>query len=133
MLAFTRGATTVTINPEYEPPRPSLVPRAFERSLVNRWAGLSTTSEGRQFGRPITFASTERRGFVTRPQAVALLALYEEGGGLTVTTDLLREHGEDAQAYAAVFLPGAVPRFQPVTPDGTLYAFEMSFLIAGAL
>lgn len=133
MLQFTRGGTTITLDPLMEPPRPPLNPRAYERTLVNRWAGLSTTSEGRNAGRPVTFASTNRSGFVTREQAEALIALYEQGGGLTITTDLLRPHGSTPQAYAAVFAPGNPPMFPPVTPDGTLYAFDMSFLIQGEL
>lgn len=123
----------VTFHKHYEPPRPVLAPRTYARSLVNQWAGFTTTSEGRDHGRPVTFASDNRHGFVTPEQAQALISLYEAGGSFTVTTDLLHPDGTAPSAYVAIFAPAQAPLFHPVTPDGTLYSFEIALLIAGAL
>ena len=123
----------VTLNPEYEPPRPVLNPR--KRVQIQRPKdGLDdkyVLDWGLEPFRNIRFASSATQGLVTSAQRDALLALYETGTPFTIVTDLLKPLGGNPDTYIVRFEidKGSSPLFTPATPDGELYYFDIALRV----
>lgn len=122
----------VTFDPGYEPPVPALAPRTYPQQLVHRHAGFTRVSPGRDHGAPVTIASSEHQGFLRRTQVDALIALYESGDPfvLAYSVGIAPSAVEIISSEEAIFDPERPPRFYPATPNGSLWACEMHFLVS---
>lgn len=120
------GQVTVgSVTFPYDPPVPVAMPRLWKSRLVARWAGFNRVSEGRDHGRPLSLISSAHQGFLTPAQVDTLIALYESGNSFAIS-------GLPGviTGGTAIFDPDTPPRFIPATPDASLYACEMHFLVA---
>lgn len=119
----------VTIDPQYEPPRPVVMPRrrivAVRRGTIDGCQADYREDWGLATTRQVRFVSSETQGFLTAAQVAALIALYEAGQAFQLETDLLAPLGSAPVTYAAAFSPDVEPVFTPATPGGELYYFDV--------
>lgn len=117
MLRFYKADLShdVTIPPGREPPRPTILPRAraLGRPSTRTLATSVQFDSGIEPDRMVRFASSETVGVLDWSDALALVNLYEAGGGFRIDTDLLGPPGIATATYECLWDESTVPQFPP--------------------